>query len=76
MHGVSVGEAVGVGVGVGLAVAVGVGVGGGPDCAQYLPPVFEKLPSLPPQIIISLPLQIVVWPSLAEGALVVVVAVQ
>jgi hypothetical protein len=38
---VAVGVAVGLGVGVGLGVmlGVGVGVGGGPDCAQYLPPV-------------------------------------
>jgi hypothetical protein len=33
---------VGVGVGVGVAVGVGLGVGVelGPDCAQYLPPLF------------------------------------
>jgi hypothetical protein len=53
--GVGVGEAVGVDVGDGLAVAVGVGVGGGPDCAQYLPPVFKEIPLYPPQTIISLP---------------------
>jgi hypothetical protein len=53
--------AVAVAVAVGLAVAVAVGVGGGPDCAQYLPPVFKMLvPSYPPQTIISLPLQIAV----------------
>ena len=49
----------GVGVGVGDAVGVGVGVGvGKPDSTKYLPPVFV-LPesSLPPQIIISVPLQ-------------------
>ena len=40
---VAVGVDVGVSVGVGLAVAVGVGVGDGPDCAQYLPPVFRPL---------------------------------
>lgn len=52
---------VGVGVGVGDAVGVGVGVGlgGGPDCAQYFPPVFDRFPliSTPPQTIISLPIQ-------------------
>ena len=40
-RGVGVGLGAGVEVGVGVAVAVGVGVGGGPDCAQYLPPVFK-----------------------------------
>jgi len=58
-----VGDAVGVAVGVdvavglGVAVAVGVAVGVGPDCAQYLPPVFVslKVESTPPQTIISLP---------------------
>ena len=31
-------------LGVAVAVAVAVGVGlGGPDCAQYLPPVFKRL---------------------------------
>jgi hypothetical protein len=63
--GVGVGEAVGVGVGVrvavgvalAVAVAVGVGVGVGPDCAQYLPPVFKTVPADPPQTNISLPLQ-------------------
>jgi hypothetical protein len=66
-----------VAVAVGLAVAVGVGVGGGPDCAQYLPPVFKSLvASSPPQTIISLPLQTAEWINRAEGALVVVVAVQ
>jgi hypothetical protein len=56
--------AVVVGVGVELAVAVGVGLGGGPDCAQYLPPVLVDVrilvPVIPPQTIISLPLQIAV----------------
>ena len=37
--GVEVGVAVGVAVAVAVGVAVGVGVG--PDCAQYLPPVFK-----------------------------------
>ena len=36
--GVEVGVAVGVAVAVAVGVAVGVGVG--PDCAQYLPPLF------------------------------------
>jgi hypothetical protein len=59
--GVGVAVAVAVAVGVGLAVAVGVGVGVGPDCAQYLPPVLVTvlftLSSIPPQIIISVPVQ-------------------
>ena len=42
--GVALGVNVAVGVaveeGVGVAVEVGVAVGVGPDCAQYLPPVF------------------------------------
>ena len=38
---VAVAVAVGVGVGGGVPVAVGVGVEVGPDCAQYLPPVFR-----------------------------------
>ncbi len=43
----------------------------------YLPPVFKALkPSDPPQTIISLPVQIAVWPARAEGALVVLVALQ
>jgi hypothetical protein len=43
-----------VSVGVGDAVGVGVGV---VTCPQYLPPVSKKfkLPSVPPQAIISLP---------------------
>ncbi len=57
------GAAVGRGRGVGahlpvhaVGVGVGVGVGGGPDCAQYLPPVLKApLISRPPQTIISLP---------------------
>jgi hypothetical protein len=56
-----VGVGVAVGVGVGVAVGVAVGVGVGPDCAQYLPPVLNLVESLvPPQTIISLPLQIAV----------------
>ena len=49
---VAVAVAVGVGVGVGVGVALGA-------AAQYLPPVFnsKKFSSLPPQTIISLPVQ-------------------
>jgi hypothetical protein len=51
--GVVVGVDVVVAVGLGLAVTVGVGLGGGPDCAQYLPPLSRLLVSLvPPQTII------------------------
>ena len=66
--GLGVGEGLGVEVGVAVgvlcrrcwtvavAVGVAVGVGVGPDCAQYLPPVFQRLiSSVPPQTIISLP---------------------
>ena len=43
----------------------------------YLPPVFKKLePCPPPQTIISLPVQTAVCSCRAEGALIVVVAVQ
>jgi hypothetical protein len=43
----------------------------------YLPPVFRSLkPGLPPQTIISLPVQTAVWLYRTEGALVVLVAVQ
>ena len=62
--GVGVGDTVGVEVGVAVAVAVGevvgvgVGVGGGPDCAQYLPPLRNVLLELaPPQTTISVPVQ-------------------
>ena len=34
---------VGVALGVAVAVAVRLGLVGGPDCAQYLPPVFKRL---------------------------------
>jgi hypothetical protein len=46
---------------VGVAVGVGVGVDA-PDCAQYLAPVLKTLTLLlvPPQMIISLPVQIAV----------------
>ena len=43
----------------------------------YLPPVFKPVPSpYPPQTIISLPVQTAVWRNRAEGALMVLVAVQ
>ena len=79
---VAVGMAVAVGlavaVGVAVAVAVGVGVGvAPPDCAQYLPPVLRTLPTdLPPQTIISVPVQTAVCCNRATGTLVVLVAVQ
>ena len=73
-RGLGVGVGLGVFVGVGVEVGVGVGVGGGP--AQYLPPVFKKLPlPNPPQTIISLPVQTAVCKYRASGALVVLVAV-
>src|SRR5438128_8319701 len=74
--GVAVGVAAAVAVGVALTVdvgvAVGVGVGGGPDCAQYLPPLLSP----PPQMIISLPVQTAVWSDRASGALTRLVASQ
>ena len=74
---IGVAVAAGVAVAVGVALAEAVGEGDGPDCAQYLPPVFKLLPlPTPPQTIISLPLQSAVWSSRALGALVVLVAVQ
>jgi hypothetical protein len=51
---------------------VGVGLGA---AAQYLPPVFKKLPSYPPQTIISLSVHTACTIP-ASGALVVLVAVQ
>ena len=74
--GLSLGVALGVAVAVAVAVAVGVGegvgVGVGPSAAaQYLPPVFEP----PPQTIISLSVQ-TAGAHRAEGALLVLVAVQ
>ena len=56
-----------------MGVGVGVGVVPG-GCAQDLPPVVEV--KLPPQMIISLPVQTAVCCSRALGALVVLVAVQ
>ena len=51
--GVAVDIGVGVGVGLSVGVGVGVGVGGGPECAQYLPPVSNGVPpNSPPQTII------------------------
>ena len=53
---------------------MGVGLGA---AAQYLPPVLNRLKlSPPPQTIISLPVHTAVWPYRAEGAFVVLVAVQ
>src|SRR5206468_12691539 len=65
------------GVGVGVAVGVGVGVGA-PDCAQYLPPVFNRFPliSTPPHTIISLPVHTAECAYRPAGALVLLVAVQ
>src|SRR5439155_9581672 len=72
---VAVGVAVAVAVGVGEDVGVGVGLG---EAAQYLPPVFKVLrfESRPAQTIISLPVQTAGSALRAEGALVVLVAVQ
>jgi hypothetical protein len=63
---VAVGVAVGVAVAVGVGEGVGVGVGLG-AAAQYLPPVFKKLPSYPPQTIISLSVHTAVWSHRAGG---------
>ena len=60
--GLGVGEGLGVELGVAVGVAVGVGVGEGAP--------------LPPQTIISLPVQTAVCPYRAAGALVMLVAVQ
>src|SRR5205807_7989651 len=73
--GVRVAVGVAVGVGVGLRVAVGVGVVG-PDCTQYLPPVFTHREPSPPQTIISLPVQTDVGYPRPSGTLKVLVAVQ
>src|SRR4029077_7616041 len=73
--GVDVTVAVDVGVAVGVAVVVGVGLGA-VNCAQYLPPVFKSLKSVPPQTIISLPVHTAVCCSRPLGAPVVLVAVQ
>ena len=60
-RGAGVGRTREVGVALGVAVAVGVGVGvGEPNCAQYLPPVFNAPGLAPPQTTISLPVQIAV----------------
>ena len=73
--GAAVGVAVAIAVGVGVTDGVGVGV---VTCPQYLPPVSKKskLPVVPPQAIISLPVHTAVWEKRAAGALVVLVAVQ
>jgi hypothetical protein len=42
----------------------------------YLPPLFKKMPLVPPQTIISLPVHTAVCLSLPVGALVMLVAVQ
>ena len=72
---VDVGVAVAGAVGVGDTDGVGVAVVPSP---QYLPPVSKKskLPVVPPQAIISLPVHTAVWEKRAAGALVVLVAVQ
>jgi hypothetical protein len=71
---VAVGLEVGVAVGLcaGVAVAVAVGVGVGPDCAQYLPPLFQP----PPQTIISLPVHTAVCVYRGSGTFVRLVVVQ
>ena len=83
--GVKLGVGVGLGVSVGVAVAIAVGVGdtvgvgvAGVPSPQYLAPVSKKskLPVVPPQAIISLPVHTAVWEKRAAGALVVLVAVQ
>ena len=75
--GVAVGVGVGVGVIVGVTVGVGVGVGGEARLAMSLPRVSSwRLPSTPPQTIISLPVQTVVEEDRALGAFVVLVGVQ
>ena len=56
VYGVGRGRGVGRDLGVGAGLGLGVGVGA--DCAQYLPPVLKLVASLvPPQTIISLPVQ-------------------
>jgi hypothetical protein len=69
---------VGVELGVGVTVGVGVGVGGGPDCAQYFPPLLESVddPSMPPHTIISLPVQTALCVCRRVGAPIVLVTVQ
>jgi hypothetical protein len=70
-------KGVGVGVGAGVGEVVGVGVGVKADAtAQYLPPVCNSVTLYPPQTIISVPVQTAVCSVRAEGAFVVLVAVQ
>jgi len=66
------------GVGVGVGVGVSVGLGGGPDCAQYLPPLFPSAgnETPPPQTIISSPVHTAVWPPRPAGALTTLVVTQ
>jgi len=72
--GVAVAVAVAVAVGVGEGVGVGVGFGG---AAQYLPPVFKSVRNeCPAQTIISLSAHTAVCERRADGASVVLVAVQ
>jgi hypothetical protein len=77
-RGEGVGNVIAVGVGVGVNVAVAVGLGIGPDCAQYMPPLSESpYRSIPPQTIISFPIQTAVWKYLSSDALpVMLVALQ
>ena len=64
--------------GVAVGVGVGVGVGGGPDCAQYLPPVFNSaaggVDAAPDDHFTASPDCRVMYRT--SGALVVLVAVQ
>ena len=63
--------------GRGAGVERGLGDGLSLGDAQYLPPLSKAVKKEPPQTIISLPVQIVVWEARAEGtSLVVLVAVQ
>ena len=68
----------GVGRGRGVGVHREHGVGVGVACgAQYLPPVLNKLiPSYPPHMIISVPVQTALCDSRPLGASVVLVGVQ
>ena len=52
------GRGCGTGRDLGVGVGLGLGVGVGLDCAQYFPPVLKlAVSSVPPQTIISLPVQ-------------------
>ena len=86
VHGMDAAAAVAVRVDVGTLLTIDDGVGRGVldgvnlaiGCwSQYLPPVFVRpKASIPPQTIISSPVQTAVCSSRAAGALVVLVAVQ